>query len=300
MAEKIVFNSTETVNLAKEIASYLPDNRQEAVLLKLLRLDTMLADCRKELHEMQKNEILLEILPIVFHKLKNKLTPIMGYTQILSAKITDERLKERLKKIENNADELTNQIDMLRDYFSNGQPLKEEMNLNDIIRGMESYFSGVRENHKIALELDLDENIPASALCVGQIEMLIIQMVDNAVQAIKVKNSGEGAIHIRTKAGADAFRLSIKDNGVGIAGEDIPKLWTPFFSGFADKTGIGLTICEKIIANHNAACRVVSTPADSSEFNITFKRTSITENENKNNDKNDKQDDTHNKTRRNR
>lgn len=297
MAEKIVFNSTETANLAREILTYLPDDKQEAVLLKLLRLDTMPVDCRKKLHEMQKNQILLEILPIVFHKLKNKLTPIMGYTQILSAKITDEHLKERLKKIETNADELTNQIDMLRDYFSNGQPLKEEMNLNDIISGMESYFSGVRENHKIAIELDLDANIPASALCPGQVEMLIIQMVDNSIQAIKAKNSGAGAIHIRTKTGPDAFILSIKDNGVGIAGEDIPKLWTPFFSGFAGRTGIGLTICEKIIANHNASCRVVSTPGDSSEFEITFIRTSITENENKNNDK---QDDTQNKTRRNR
>ncbi|MCI0471131.1 MAG: hypothetical protein L0Y73_05680, partial [Candidatus Aminicenantes bacterium] len=201
MAETIVFNSNETAKLAREILSYLPDDKQEAVLLKLRRLDSMPADCRKKLHELQQAEILLEILPIIFHKLKNKLTPIMGYTQILSAKVTDEYVKERLKKIENNADELTNQIDMLRDYFSNSQPMKEEINLNDIISGMASYFSGVRENDKIEIELDLDRAIPAAALCPGQIEMLIIQMVDNAVQAIKEKNTGSGRIRTRTKNG---------------------------------------------------------------------------------------------------
>ncbi len=295
MAETIVFNSNETAKLAREILSYLPDDKQEAVLLKLRRLDSMPADCRKKLHELQQAEILLEILPIIFHKLKNKLTPIMGYTQILSAKVTDEYVKERLKKIENNADELTNQIDMLRDYFSNSQPMKEEINLNDIISGMASYFSGVRENDKIEIELDLDRAIPAAALCPGQIEMLIIQMVDNAVQAIKEKNTGSGRIRTRTKNGMDEFMLSIEDNGIGISSENIPRLWTPFFSGFAGKTGIGLTICEKIIANHQATCSVVSTPGVYSEFNITFKSTATAQNENKNDNK---QDDNHNKTRR--
>ena len=231
--------------------------------------------------ELQKSEIIGEMLPVIFHKLKNKLTPILGYSQILLAKVQDETIKQRLEKIEKNANELTEQLNFLRDYFKIGKQLKEKESLNNIINNLRPYFEEIEKNDNITIELNLDPGIPEDMLIPGQIEALITNLVDNAVQSIKVKEmeNREGLITIRTQfataEGESVYTLSIRDNGRGMDEKDIPIIWSPFYSRFPNKAGLGLTICEKIISNHEASQLVESVEGEYTEFLITFKSDQI-------------------------
>lgn len=274
MDSKMNFNNTELAELSEEILAHVPDNRKESLLAELHKLDKEIDNCRKRLREMQKNEIIGKILPVIFHKMKNKLTPILGYSQILLTKIGDEKLREKVKKIERNTDELAHQFNVLRDYFFIGKTEKRKENLNKILSALKSHFSVIGKNQKVSIELDLDSTIPEDDLAAGQIETLIINIVDNAVLAIKAKNTAEGIIKIKTQSETDVYTLSLKDNGIGMRREDIAKIWTPFFSKFPDRAGIGLTICEKIISDHDATFMVDSVEGEFSEFVIIFKRKS--------------------------
>ena len=273
------FNTSELVKLAEEILADVPDNKKEALMIELRTLANELTGCREKLRRMQKNEIIGEVLPVIFHKMKNKLTPIMGYSQILQMKIADERLRERLQKVEKNADELAIQFNLLRDYFVIEKTLKEKVNLNDILSGLTSYFSEIEKNHNLGINVELAPGIPEDNLKIGQVEILITNIVDNAVKAINEKNQDRGLIEIKTKSAQDGYTLSISDNGSGIKKEDIPQICTPFFSRFNDGAGIGLTICEQIIANHNASLIIDSEEGRSSEFIIFFNRESRERNE---------------------
>ena len=265
------FNTTEVAKLSQEILEHVPENKKEALLGELRAFDDELSGLRKELRECRKNELMIDILPVIFHKMKNKLTPIMGYSQILQTRIDDERQKDRVKKIETNADILTLQFNLIRDFYAGKKSAKEKENLNDILSGLKPYFSDIRKNTELDIALDPDPHIPEDRLFPGEIEMLITNLVDNAVQAIKVKKTGKGLIVIRTKAGEDVYSLSIRDNGCGISPKNVAKIWTPFFSEFEDRAGLGLTLCEKIIANHEATFTVDSLPGEFSEFTILFK-----------------------------
>jgi CheY-like chemotaxis protein/two-component sensor histidine kinase len=171
---------------------------------------------------------------------------------------------------------MTQQLNFLRDYFKISKQLKEKENLNAIINNLKPYFERIEKNDNIKIELALDPGIPEDMLIPGQIEALITNLVDNAVLSIKVKEMEgcEGLITIRTQSAAaennSVYTLSIRDNGRGIDEKDIPIIWSPFYSQFPNKAGLGLTICEKIISNHDASHLVESVEGEYTKFLITF------------------------------
>lgn len=256
-------------NLKKET------NKKKLVTKELFKFDKELNHSRESLIALQKAEILGELLPVIFHKLKNKLTPILGYSQILLSKVGDPAINKRIKKIEKNADELVSQLNALRDYFKIEKTTKEKDNLNNIIAHLKPYFNRVEGDKNIKIILEPDFSVPDDLLNCGQVEELIINIIDNAVTAIGKKGTNDGIIHIKTKNGpaADSYKLIIKDNGIGMKEENIPRIWSPFYSDFPGHPGIGLTVCERVVLNHDASYNIRSKEGEFTEFEITFKKT---------------------------
>jgi HD-like signal output (HDOD) protein/signal transduction histidine kinase len=253
-------------------------NKKKLVTQELIKFDKELNQSRETLIELQKSEILGELLPVIFHKLKNKLTPILGYSQILLTKVNDPVVIERLKKIEKNATDLANQLNILRNYFKTEKITREQENLNAIIARLKPYFNLVETQEAIKIVFSLDEGIPDDLLNPGQIEVLITNIVDNAVRAIKAKGTagaGGGRIDIKTETQNDEYRIMIRDNGIGIMEKNLPRIWTPFYSEFPGQAGIGLSICDKIISNHEASYQVHSKEGEFTEFEIVFRKQRI-------------------------
>ncbi len=245
--------------------------KRELVFKELLKFDKKLVHSKKILLQSQKSEIMGEMLPVIFHKLKNKLTPILGYSQVLLTKVEDTSIHRRIKKIEKNANDLSEQLNLLRDYFEEDKQLKEKENLNRIINNLKPYFSKIEAEKKIKINLDLGYGIPGDSLIPGQIECMVTNMVDNAVHAIKEKKDCEGLITIKSELNQGGYTLTIRDNGIGIEEKDISLIWVPFYSGFHSTAGLGLAICEKIISNHEGSCSVESRAGEYTEFKINFK-----------------------------
>ena len=252
-------------------------NKKEMVTKELLNIDKERSESREVLIDLQKSEIVGELLPVIFHKLKNKLTPILGYSQILLTKVSDPGINERLKKIEKNANDLANQLNILRDYFKTEKTIKEKGNINAVIRHLEPYFNDLEKKENLEIILDLDEHIGDDLLNAGQLETLIGNIVDNGVLAIKKKGfhgngDGGGRIRIQTRIEEGGYTLSVHDNGVGISEENLARMWAPFYTDFPGRAGIGLSICEKIITNHHATYQVHSSEGKFTEFEVVFKR----------------------------
>lgn len=256
-------------------------SKKTLVTRELFTADNELTQSKKNLLKLQKNEIFGEMLPVIFHKLKNKLTPILGYSQILLTKVDDEGIQQRLHKIEKNASELTDQLNFLKDYFKREEQIREKDNLNSIINSLKSHLTEIQNTENIKINLDLDPSVPDVLMIPGQIEMLITNLLDNAIQSIKekLKQKAANTIHtgiitIKTRitkiGNAHAYTLSIRDNGVGIDESEIHDIWTPFYSRFPDKPGLGLCLCERVIANHDATRMIKSVKNEYLELIITF------------------------------
>ena len=217
-----------------------------------------------------KYEILVEILPLVFHKLKNKLTPILGYTQILLARASDEFSRERLARIERNTSELAESLNTLKDYFKASPVPKQQADINSILEGLAAEWQEISLAAGARVVLELAPGLPKMPLDAGQLRILLLGMADNAVNALKMKKGPGREIRLGTRQEGASLKLVIRDNGCGISEEERASIWTPFFSKFPGHAGLGLVICEKILANHGAACSVSSSPGEFSEFEISF------------------------------
>ena len=246
-------------------------NKKELVTKELINIDEELRVARSTMLELQRSELIKQILPMIFHKLKNKLTPIIGYSQILKKSVDDEKSLTRVEKIEKNAEELTNMLNILRDYFKKDNVVKEITNINKTIEILKPYFVEIYEKYKINIKLDIDYSIEDDYLNPIEIQTLLVNLVENSVEAIKEKNISNGEILIKTKnLENDEYMLLIKDNGVGMTEEEKTLIWTPFYSNFKGRIGLGLPICEKVLINHKAKYGVNSKKGEYTEILISF------------------------------
>ena len=136
--------------------------------------------------------------------------------------------------------------------------------LNEIIREAQSLYQAAHRN--ITFSFQADEDLPQLQLDRDQIKRVLINLLDNAVAAI----DGEGKIHIESKYDKELQMATcmVSDSGHGIAPEDRPRLFEPYFSTKKAGTGLGLAIVESIISDHHGFIRVKDNLPVGSKFII--------------------------------
>jgi hypothetical protein len=115
-------------------------------------------------------------------------------------------------------------------------------------------------------QLDPVDSIP------GQINQVFMNLLHNAIEAIRMKGSGEGLIRIRTwKEGQEAC-VSIWDSGTGISKENQTRVFEPFFTTkeVGKGTGLGLAVTYRIIENHRGRIEFQSESGEWTEFIIAL------------------------------
>ncbi len=217
-----------------------------------------------------RNEVLLEVLPLIFHKLKNKLTPILGYTQILMARGDDDFTKERLARIERNTAELTDALNVLKDYPQPAACRRQPTALDRMLEAMAPDWQEMARTAQARVTLELAPGMPELTLDAAQLRVLLLNLADNAMNALQAKAVGAREMRISTGMNGNTLKLRVHDNGRGMDEDERNCIWSPFYANFPDRAGLGLVICERIIANHGAACVVTSQPGEFSCFDIDF------------------------------
>jgi signal transduction histidine kinase len=124
----------------------------------------------------------------------------------------------------------------------------EIFDLNDIIKQVTVFLEKELLYKNIRLELSLKENLPEVRSDKGQLQQVFLNIIKNAIDA--VENGGLIAVS-SDKKDENMIKVSIKDNGHGISGEDLKHLFEPFFTtkGKGKGTGLGLFITYGIVKN---------------------------------------------------
>jgi signal transduction histidine kinase len=110
--------------------------------------------------------------------------------------------------------------------------------------------------------------IPWVECCIEEINQVVMNLIINAYQAM----IQPGEVRISTLHENDKVIITVKDNGPGIAAENIDKIFTPFFSTKeeGENTGLGLSICYNIIKEHNGTIEVQSDPGQGTVLRISL------------------------------
>jgi len=143
----------------------------------------------------------------------------------------------------------------------------EKIKDTDINEDIEKSISLLTHYHKNRITIHRDySDLPKIKTYAGQISQMLMNLISNACQAI----DGEGDIWITTRLEDNAVAISIKDSGVGIAGEHMSKIFDPFFTTkeVGEGVGLGLSISYGIAQRHKGEFMVDSQPGSGTTFTV--------------------------------
>jgi len=226
------------------------------------------------------NKIKSEFISTVSHELR---TPLAIIKQLLAllfnetvGPINDEQ-KEVLFKTKSNIERLKKIIDELLDISRiEGKGLKLHyslVNINNLIKDSKDFFKRLADEKNITLTYSFPKKEINIFIDVERVVQVVSNLVNNAI-----KFTGEnGKIKVELKILEDKLRVGVIDTGIGIAKQDVPKIFDKFIQVSRDSTekkgvGLGLSIVKEIVERHGGEIWAESKLGIGSKFYFTLPR----------------------------
>jgi len=189
----------------------------------------------------------------VAHEINNPLTGVIGYAQLLmDRKDIPSDIRRDLAAINEGAQRVASIVKRLLAFSRQVKPERRYVDINELIEStlaLRAYHLSVN-NIKVATQLAPD--LPETVADPGQLQQVFLNLVVNAETEMKLAR-GKGKLLIKTEKVDNTIRISFKDNGPGIAKKNLERIFDPFFTTreIGQGTGLGLSLCYGIVAEHN-------------------------------------------------
>lgn len=211
----------------------------------------MVFDDLTELEKAQRMAAWREVARRIAHEVKNPLTPISLSAQRLKRKyqhaINDPVFEECTQTIIDHTDLIRNLVNEFSSFAKFPTANPAPCDLAAIIN--ESVALYREGNRNIEFVVDMPEDLPTLNLDRQQIKQTLINLIDNAVSAIK--EQGRITIAVALDANGEKLWISVADTGSGISDADKAYLFEPDFTTKKSGMGLGLAIASTIAAEHN-------------------------------------------------
>jgi PAS domain S-box-containing protein len=164
-------------------------------------------------------------------------------------------------------------IARLRSLFKRRQFVAEIIDLNEAAREVIALSSGELRRSRVVLQMDLADNLPPVNGDRVQLQQVIINLLRNAIDAMREIEDRPRQLQIRTESdGGENVRLIMQDTGVGFAPDTADRLFESFYSTKNDGMGIGLAISRSIIEAHHGQIWATSNHGPGSTFAFSIPR----------------------------
>lgn len=198
----------------------------------------------------------------VAHELNNPLTGIMGFAQLLMMRDLSETVKREVTTIFEEAERASRIVQNLLSFARRRRPEKERVDLNVLIERVMDLRTYELRVHNVEPHTHLEPTLRMVQADPHQIQQVLLNVVRNAEQAILARGAA-GVISCTTSEEGEWASVVISDDGVGIATENLRRIYDPFFTTkqVGEGTGLGLTISYAIVVEeHGGRISVDSLP----------------------------------------
>jgi two-component system NtrC family sensor kinase len=259
----------------KQLPVYPTHDETQAVIEAFNKMLTELEKREKQLVQAQKLSCLGILSSGIAHQLNNPLNNVSTSCQILMEDMDSadrKHIAKLLSNIDREADRARDIVKGLLDFSREREFQPDWVNLENLVVGTLRLISsqlpaGVDITYDIPEDLDLFAD--------GQkLQEVLLNLLINAAQAMA---NDTGHIHISAEQYpfvTDVVDIKVRDDGVGIPAEDVPRIFDPFFStkeaGFG--TGLGLSVAYGIIEQHHGSITVESEVGKGTTFSIKLPR----------------------------
>jgi nitrogen fixation/metabolism regulation signal transduction histidine kinase len=211
----------------------------------------------------------------VAHEIKNPLTPMRLTVQSFEGKF-DPKDPEAKKKMKEFSKTLIQQIDTMSSIasaFSNfaEMPAQQNETLN-VVKTVKLALDIFNENY---IHFIADEEVIIAELDRTQLIRVVTNLVKNAIQAVPEVHSPRILVTVASEG--ELVKISVADNGVGIADEVKDKVFEPKFTTKSSGMGLGLGMVKNIVETYNGQISFTSQLGKGTVFTVVFPKESDVE-----------------------
>ncbi|MFC3884138.1 ATP-binding protein [Bacillus songklensis] len=218
---------------------------------------------RKEIERAEKMYVLGELAASIAHEIRNPMTVIRGFIQLLNSQEIDKRNKGYMTLI---ISELDRAESIIEDYLSYARPRMERneaIEMGELLKQIINIIEGFAtiENVEVLYHMQDSLFVMGDSKKLGQ---ALINILKNGVEAMPEG----GTLQIHSYQRDHKVIIDITDNGIGMGREEIERLGNPFYSTKEKGTGLGLMVTYRIIETMDGKIEVFSKKGKGTKFSI--------------------------------
>lgn len=251
----------------RESAKIVPITDERGELIHYLKLSEDITELRHAEEMLQKNEMLSAIGQLaagIAHEIRNPLTSLKGFTKLISSGVAKESYAEIMMNELSRIEMIVSELLVLAKPQALDFAFKETgAILHDVVMLLESQAN----LNNVEIFCSVENDLPPVRCVENQIKQVFINMIKNGIEAMPA--GGGIFIHAGLEEGR-CLRIRFTDTGPGIPDSKLARLGQPFFTTKEKGTGLGLTVCFKIMENHHGSIRFQSEVGKGTTVTVTL------------------------------
>jgi PAS domain S-box-containing protein len=249
----------------------LQDGQGQTGALVVLEDVTARISLEEQLQQREKLSSIGLLAAGVAHEVNTPLTGVSSYTQMLLGMLNETDPKHALlQKVRTQAERATNIVNNLLNFSRTGSATEfAEVDVARVLDDTLQLLEPQLRRNQIEIVRDYDSEAPDAYANAGKLQQVFTNLILNARDAIP----DGGKITVTTGTAEDGSLVAeISDTGIGIAPENVAKIYDPFYTtkGVGQGTGLGLAVSYGIIQEHAGRISVDSEPGRGTTFRITL------------------------------
>jgi hypothetical protein len=254
------------VSFAIERAA-LYENLQDK-LAKLTEANKRLKEQQELILRMEKMALVGEITSNIAHSIRNPLTIIGGFARtLIKSTPPGDAKRQYLESIARETRRMEGVLEEALNYSESLHPTLDLWDVNQLITGV---YAGMKEDLEISgveCKLNIEPILPLIKVDYKKIAYCIRSIIHNSMEAMPQG----GKMEIRTAQAGDELHIIFSDNGPGMSPETVKAATSPFFSTKEKGSGLGLSLCIRILEGHGANLQIKSAEGAGTTFIMRLK-----------------------------
>jgi signal transduction histidine kinase len=197
------------------------------------------------------------------HEIRNPLVAIRTFTQLLPERYEDAEFREGFQGLAlKEVDRICGLINDLLSFARPSRPSVAEENMNDVVDGIARILETEAKEKAVEITRNFALNLPKVWIDREQMKQVFMNLILNAIQAMKEGGSIFISTRLTSRNGAapsgQFVQVEVRDTGVGIPAENLDHIFDPFFTSKDEGSGLGLSISHQIVQEHGGYVTVES------------------------------------------
>ncbi len=258
----------------KALAVYRGKAEVEMCLPYLIaRVETAMKDLKENqarLIQAEKLASMGQMAAGIAHEINNPLGVVLMYAHLLKDELPKGAPgRQDAERVIAEAERTQKIVRGILNFAREEKVERKPTDVNELVRSSVSGILGTSQNGEIRVEFSLDERLAQQNVDAGQLRQVFDNIVKNAREAMP----NGGTLRVTTEGGGEEFTVRIADTGPGIPEENLPKMFSPFFTTkkVGKGTGLGLSVCYGIVKMHGGTIQAANNPEGGACFTVRIR-----------------------------